>query len=141
MFRVNKNLPGRLTPGKEITDNYNGTDYSQLFTPGGKNVPPAYQIKVACPSSGSFSIGRETGFDRLFKSLGITREIQTGHKDFDNKFFINTDAIGFTRTYFMSSEKCRAVDGIFEHGFTKVEHDGKTMVAICSPVAIQETSR
>ena len=138
LFRVNKNLPEGLTPGKEITDNYNGTDYYQLFTPGGKNVPSAYQIKVACPSSGTFSIGRETGFDRLFKSLGITREIQTGYKDFDNKFFINTDAIGFTRTYFMSSEKCRAVDGIFEHGFTKVEHDGKTMAAICSPVAFKK---
>jgi hypothetical protein len=44
LFRVNKNIPGGLTPGKEITDNYNGTDYYQLFTPGGKNVPSSYKI-------------------------------------------------------------------------------------------------
>jgi len=138
LFRVNKNLPGGLTPGKEITGTYNGTDYYQLFTPGGKNVPSAYKIKIECPSSGFFSIGRETGFDRLFKSLGITREIQTGYKDFDNKFFINTDAVDFTKTYFMSSEKCREVDSILDYGFTKVEHDGKTMAAICSPVQFKK---
>jgi len=138
LLRVNKNLPGGLTPGKEITDTCNGTDYYQLFTPGGKNVPSSYKIKIECSSSGFFCIGRETGFDRFFKSLGIANEIQSGDKDFDNKFFIETDAVNFTRTYFMSSEKRRAVDSILDHGFTKVEHDGKTMTAICSPVQFKK---
>lgn len=138
LLRVNKNLPGGLTPGKEISDTCNGTDYFQLFTPGGKNVPSSYKIKIECPSSGFFRIARETGFDRFFKSLGIANEIQSGDKDFDNKFFIETDAVNFTRTYFMSSEKRRAVDSILDHGFTKVEHDGKTMTAICSPVQFKK---
>ena len=138
LFNLGKNIPGNLAPGKEVPGIYNGRDYFQLYNPGGKNVPSSYTIKIECSSSGIFSVGRETGFDRFFKSLGVTREIQTGDKDFDQKFFINTNALEFTRAFFMNPEKCLSVKNIFEHGFTKVEHDGKTMAAICSPVQFKE---
>ncbi|MDX1779154.1 MAG: hypothetical protein R3339_09765, partial [Thermodesulfobacteriota bacterium] len=138
LFNFAKNIPGNLTPGKEVSGILNGRDYFQLYTPGGKNVPSSYTIKIECPSSGVFSINRETGFDRFFKSLGITREIQTGDKKFDQKFFINTNSLEFTRAFFMNPEKCLTVKNIFEHGFTRVEHDGKTMAAICSPVQFKE---
>jgi hypothetical protein len=138
LFNFAKNIPGNLTPGKEVPGTFNGRDYFQLYNPGGKNVPSSYTIKIACPSSGIFSISRESGFDRFFKSLGVTREIQTGDKDFDQEFFINTNAIEFTSAFFMNPEKCLTVKSILELGFTKVEHDGKTMAAICSPVKFEE---
>lgn len=138
LIRGNQNIPGGLAPGKEVTNTCNGTTYYQLYSPGGKNVPSSYRIKIECPSPGFFCIGRETGFDRFFKSVDITKEIQTGDKDFDNKFFIKTDALDFTRAFFMDSRKSSAVNDIFEHGFTRVEHDGKAMAAVCSPVDFKE---
>ena len=138
LLSLTKNIPANLTPGKEVAGTFNGRDYFQLYNQGGKNVPSSYTIKIECPSSGIFSISKETGFDRFFKSLGVTKEIQTGDKDFDQTFFINTDTPQFTRTFCMNPEKCQTVKNIFEHGFTKVEHDGKAMAAICSPVQFKE---
>ena len=134
LMGVDSGVPDVLSKGKEVCGTYNGTEYYQQYTPGGRNVPSSYKIKIDCPSSGSFRISRETGFDRFFKALGIAKEIQTGNKEFDNKFFIKTDAVNFTRMFFMSTDKSRAISDVFKYGFTQVEHDGKTMAAVFSPV-------
>jgi hypothetical protein len=42
------------------------------------------------------------------------------------------------QSFFSSSAKRQAVRDIFNTGFNRVEHDGKTMVAICSPFKIDK---
>lgn len=123
----------------EKLDSPNGTgkvdsvEYRYRYYPGSKNSPSSFRVEIDVPSDISFKVAREGGFDRLSKRLGISAEVQTGDQDFDDNFYITTDDNEFIQAFFGSSEKRQVVRDIFSAGFNRVEHNGKTMVAVCSP--------
>ena len=108
-------------------------EYRYRYYPGSKNSPSSFRVEIDAPSDKLFKVAREGGFDRLSKRLGISTEIQTGDRDFDENFYITTNDNKFIQSFFGSSAKRQAVRDIFSNGFNRVEHDGKRMVAICSP--------
>jgi len=126
----------------EKLDSPNGTgifesiEYRYSYYPGSKNSPSYFKVEIDASSDGSFKIARERGFDRLFKKLGISTEIQTGDTNFDDSFYITADNEEFAKAIFSSAEKRQAVRNIFDIGFNRIEHDGKVLVALCSPFKI-----
>jgi hypothetical protein len=90
-------------------------------------------VSVACESEGRFKVTKESGFDRFFKKYGITKEVQTLDKAFDDAYFIQSDTIDFVRQFFQPPEKRQAIPAVFDLGHTVVEHDGKAMKATCTP--------
>ncbi len=113
-------------------------EYRYRYYPGSKNSPSSFRVEIDAPSEKSFKVAREGGFDRLSKRLGISTEVQTGDQDFDENFYITTDDNEFIQSYFSSSAKRQAVRNIINAGFNRVEHDGKRMMAICSPFKIDK---
>lgn len=48
-------------------------------------------LGVACPDVASFSIRRQSAWDAFCNRIGLSREYQTGDKDFDDAFYLVTD--------------------------------------------------
>jgi len=115
----------------EIT--YNGTIYSYQYHRGSKNTPPFLSISTACPSKGKFKITRETGFDRFFIRMGITRKLFSYDRDFDVMFNITSDYPRFAEEYFKKKEIQRITRETFEQGFTQLKLDGKQLTFYWTP--------
>lgn len=115
------------------TGRVDSVEYRYRYYPGSKNSPSSFRVEIDTPSDKSFKVTREGGFDRLSKRLGISAEVQIGDQDFDENFYITTNDNEFGQFYFSSSAKRQAIRDIFSAGFNRVEHNGKTIVAICSP--------
>ena len=60
-------LSGFFQSRSTSTGTHEGTEYKYEYFPGSRNAPSYFKIEVACPSSGSFKIAKETGFDRFFR--------------------------------------------------------------------------
>jgi hypothetical protein len=116
----------------------NSVEYRYRYYPGSKNSPSSFRVEIDAPSERSFKVTREGGFDRLSKHFGISAEAQTGDREFDENFYITTDDNEFIQTFFSPSAKRQAVRNIFNTGFNRVEHDGKRMMAICTPFKIDK---
>jgi hypothetical protein len=133
-------LPSELREmksGKTVSGEHDGIAYEVYYFAGGKTAPPHLALRVACKSEGRFIIAEESGFDRFFKRYGITNEIQVLDKAFDDAYFIQSETVDFVRQFFQPPEKRRAIQELFELQYTVVEHDGKTMKAVCSPFRLQ----
>lgn len=110
-----------------------GVDYNWMYHRGSRNSPSYLSVTMDCQSPGSFKITKETGFDRFFKKLGICIEIKTHDTEFDDKFYITTNTVNFTNLFFSKSQKRRIINEIYDKGFNEISHNGKVMMAKCSP--------
>jgi hypothetical protein len=124
-----------LEPGKTYTGELGGQPYECVYHAGSRNRPASFRVRIACPSPGDFTVGPESSFDRLFKKLGIAVEVQTGDPDFDRRFYINTNTVGFCRTYFAKGDVREAMRRIADLSYATVSLDGSTLEAVCSPFA------
>lgn len=115
-----------------------GQKYFYKYFSGSKDNPSYFKIWIDCRSRGSFRIGKETGFDRFFKSLGIAVEIQTGDSQFDKDYYINTDTVAFTRACFNSPERRQIVNDLFNLKFKEILHDGNHLEIKISPFKFNE---
>jgi len=125
-------LTRALGPGiapKDETRTYEGIQYRYSVQPGGKNAPPSLTLAVDCASYGDFQVRRENGFDRFFKRIGITSEVQTGDPSFDAEYFIDTNTPELARAFFSDHRQLARVRRISELGFTAIKHDGKALGA------------
>jgi hypothetical protein len=129
---------GTLTSKNKGVGSFEGVEYKFEYFSGGKNAPPSLKVIVDCPSTGSFQTAKETKFDRFFKKWGLCAEINTGDLDFDQRFFIRTNTVNFTRLFFEAPEKRQAVTEIHERDFKHIIHDGKTMAAVKSPYNLKD---
>jgi hypothetical protein len=113
--------------GASGENSYEGTTYSYKHFRGTDKAPPYFSITIPCTSTGAFTITRESKFDRFFKKLGITVEIQTYDPTFDDVFYIDTAYIPFTRTFLEKTENRRNIQAMFDTGFNHLKHDGKSI--------------
>jgi len=120
---------GRINQG-----NIDGLDYEYQYHMGSKNSPSYFKIRIERQSEGKFGVCKESKIDMFFKNLGISTEIQIGDMEFDKKFYIDSETVGFATSYFSNAEKREAVKRIFSLGFTNINYDGKKIEAIISPV-------
>lgn len=130
-----KEADGEVTPqgetipkGKSGEKTFDGITYKYKHFRGTDKAPPYFSITIPCESSGAFKIKRESKFDRFFKRMGVTVEIETHDPEFDNTFYIITDTIPFTRYFLERSENRKTIQALFELGFNHLKHDGKSIV-------------
>ncbi len=122
-----------VVPGRKYEAEIAGQPYRYQYVPGSRNSPPRFTVGVECVSPGAFKVKKEKGFDRLFKRLGIAEEIQTGDPIFDQDLYLDTESVAFTRSYFQDHHKREAMVGLFQQGFSRVVHDGKSIQATIQP--------
>ena len=127
-----------MKSGQSYEGETHGRKFFYEYYAGSKNNPSYFKIWIDCPGKGDFRIGRESAMDRLFKRLGITVEIQTGDRQFDRDYYINTDSAAFTRACFSSPERRQAVNELFKLNFKKIAHNGNRLEIKITPFTFTE---
>jgi hypothetical protein len=116
---------------KERTIRYQGLNFCYEKYSGSRNSPPSFSVSVECRGTGGeFGISGEGGFERFFKNVGLTREIQTQEEAFNSRFYIASDTPQFVHDYFVSAEKREAVTRLFDQKASTVTHDNHRLTVI-----------
>lgn len=131
-YRQGQGTKGVNKKGISIRD-YKGHSYEYHYFSGAKNSPSFLSISLNTSNLGKFVIRKESKFDVFFKNIGLTKEIQTGDKDFDDKFYITTDNAGFTKNYLNNKAVLQAIKAIYETGFKHIEVNKNKILAKKSP--------
>lgn len=86
-----------------------------IFThhPGSKNQAPYFTIALEIPVKSSLKIKKESKFEGFFKKIGLTREIQVGDREFDDRLFINSRSEKFARLYLSDTAKIEKIKELF----------------------------
>jgi hypothetical protein len=109
-----------FTRGSSGTGEVAGLKYSYRHYKGSDKSPPYFMISIACDASGSFKFKKETKFDRFFKRLGVCIEIQTNDPEFDDRFYITSETIPFTRSAVERRDVRRSILEMFKLGFNSL---------------------
>lgn len=95
--------------GGTLSGTHNDMQYSITLREKGRNTPPSVEIKVPCRSPGDIKISPEGSFDRLAKGIGLSSEVQTGDRFFDEHCYIVAENPNFARAYLSTSGYRQAV--------------------------------
>ncbi|MCM8776631.1 MAG: hypothetical protein NC930_09855 [Candidatus Omnitrophica bacterium] len=112
---------------------FEGIPYQSRYQGRTRHSASYFKLWIPCRSAGAFKISKENFVDRFFKNTGISVELQTGDMDFDQNFYVESDAVNFMRTYFADPAKREAVKTLFALGFNELRHDGKRLEVKQSP--------
>ncbi len=83
-----------------------------LYFPGAKNSPPYLKAYFPIAFKNKLIIKKESSFESFSKKIGLTREIQTGDMEFDEKYFIDTGSEEFARAYLGEGARRQQIDAI-----------------------------
>ena len=86
-----------------------------------------YSLGVELPARLVLRMHRESSADRLFKSLGIAREVQTGDDAFDCLVYVACDHAGVHELLTQDGSARAAIRNIFESGCHEIRHDGRVL--------------
>ena len=128
----------KLEWGKTYAGQIHGKEYFYEYYPGSKNRKSYFKISIDTDSNGEFRVHQEHKFDRLFKYLGITAEIQTGDSDFDRRYYLETDSVAFTRACFDAADTREYVRKLFDLGITGLTCADEKLEAEISPFTFTE---
>lgn len=111
---------GARSSGSVYAGELAGTAYRYWRIEAGKNRPPSFHVSIDCATDGEFRLVRETGALRLFKRLGVSAEVQTGDRAFDQAVYVLSDTPAFTRSALLDARRREAVQRLQGLGFTEV---------------------
>jgi len=97
--------------------------YMKKGSPYGLSV--SYFIMCAATSRipVNFIIIREGVFDKFFKLLGISSELQTGHTWFDKRYYIISETNDVAQRSILANEQfCKTIDALLAEGFDYVKY-------------------
>ncbi|MFH0984843.1 MAG: hypothetical protein V1882_04840 [Candidatus Omnitrophota bacterium] len=111
---------------KKPSFQYRDLNFSYKKYDGSRNSPPSFSVSVECRGTGGeFEISGEGGAERLFKNVGVVREVQTPEEEFNRRFYIASDTPQFAQSYFLFPEKREAVRRLFDTKASTVTHKGQ----------------
>ena len=90
----------------------------------------SFSVSIARSQLGGFEVVRETAGDRFFDSIGFSRKCETGDKDFDKRFRIESESPKPMQAFFMESAHREAVTRLFALGFTEVKTLNSSVIAL-----------
>ncbi len=92
-----------------------------------KKKSPYYQMElnIDFPGETDFLLRFEQGFDRFAKSIGLSKEIQSGNKGFDDLFYISADDDQAVETIFKDKSVIELLNSIFAQGARQLSYDAK----------------
>jgi hypothetical protein len=107
-----------------------GLNYRFEKHEGSKNSPPSFCLFLDCAwTGGEFDLWQESAWERFFKRIGMTREIQTGDGVFDGRCYIASGTPEFARDSFASPERREAARRLFDMKAESVTH-GKQFMSV-----------
>lgn len=86
-----------------------------------------FRIGVELPAALLLNIHRERPSDRWFKSLGLSREVQTGDAAFDCLVYVACDHSGMHELLQQSAPLRAAIRAAITAGFESIRHDGNVL--------------
>lgn len=119
---------GGSVSGDRVTGTHEGVQVDCVYRPRkqgftlASGLTSGLTVTVKSYSPGFFRVTRERAVDRLSKSTGLAREIETGDSSFDRDFYLWGDP-EFVGSVFASPEKRNTVRELFSLGATELEHD------------------
>jgi len=69
-----------------LAGHFNGREAAFIVTPGGKNRPPHFHVRLACGAPIEFAVTREGLGSRIAKSLRLMKDVETGDFTLDEKY-------------------------------------------------------
>lgn len=121
-------LAGLTWDEKQKTFEWQGLNFRYERYPGSKNSPPSFSVLMECAGSGGgFDIWQESAWERFFKNIGMTREIQTGDEMFDRRFYIDSSTPPYARECLAVSGKREAVRRLFDMKAASVTYGDKLL--------------
>lgn len=81
------------------------------------------ELRIDFPGQIDFFIRQEDGFDRFAKSVGLSKEVQSGDQSFDDLFYISSDNDYSIKTIFKDRIITAAISRLFKQGATQVVFD------------------
>lgn len=69
-----------------LSGHFNGREAVFVATPGGKNRPPRFHIRLGCRAPIDFTVRKEGVGSRIAKSLRLMKDVETGDFTLDSKY-------------------------------------------------------
>jgi hypothetical protein len=88
-----------------------------------------HRIGVELTMNVCFALTKESRWDRLFKLVGLSEELQTGDRDFDERIYIACDHLGFYYALRKSAEARKLVHDMIADGCNRIWSNGHTLYA------------
>jgi hypothetical protein len=79
------------------------------------------------PCNSVFVLSEETRYDRYFKKIGISSEIETGDRVFDNRIYIASDSSAFSDKIKNDAKTRQIILQLFDQNCRNIRCDGKTL--------------
>jgi hypothetical protein len=73
-----------------LAGHFNGREAAFVATPGGKNRPPKFQIRLGCRAPIEFLVRKEGLGSRIAKSLRLMKDVDTGDFTLDSKYVFSS---------------------------------------------------
>ncbi|MDH5737656.1 MAG: hypothetical protein OEZ23_05065 [Gammaproteobacteria bacterium] len=80
----------------------------------GKLGLQGFFLGVEATTGYDYAFKRETGFDRFFKKMGLSKEFQSGDEDFDNLIYVLSDNKQLHRQIVHNAEIREAIQNLFK---------------------------
>jgi len=91
--QVFKQVAGSLANARHVQGNayegeLDGTVFRYWYVEGSRNSPPSFHLSIAAPGQAAFQLSHESAVHRFFKRIGISVEVQTGDRIFDDRIYV-----------------------------------------------------
>ncbi len=100
----------KLQWGKKVPFTYQGRNFLCQYGRGGKNNSADFSMSLPGVVWPSLGVQKENAFHRFSKRIGLTAELESGDRVFDEQFFVDTADMSFYR-YVLSSPSRREAIG------------------------------
>ncbi|MCC7411069.1 MAG: hypothetical protein IT495_05490 [Gammaproteobacteria bacterium] len=132
---------GEIRPNETCDAEIGGQICHYRYHPGARNSPASFEVWIPVSSTGRFKLRTEHAIDRVFKGFGITVEVQTRDRRFDQRFFIQSPQPQFARAVFAEPARREAVAILFQRGFREVTLDNGALTAVIRPFGSDSLAR
>ncbi|MEE9614630.1 MAG: hypothetical protein V3W31_06720, partial [Thermodesulfobacteriota bacterium] len=114
--------------------------YECEYSQGSKNTPSYFKVRIECSFPHPLKIRREGGFDRFGKSIGLAEEVQTGERQFDEKFYVATENRAFAGPYLMDDRRRAPIKAIFSHPVKSITFSNDSIEVLMEGVGPSDVS-
>jgi len=115
-----------------------GRPVSAEFIPASRLGPGYFYLLAHVSAPWKFSIKARDNGDALLNKLGLGTAAESGDKDFDSRFRIESNSKDLLLSYFASPKKKEAVAALFAEGCSEVKLDKSGLRADWSPFGIKD---
>ncbi|MBI3450090.1 MAG: hypothetical protein HY049_14400 [Acidobacteria bacterium] len=121
-------ISGVLAP--TLSGRFRDREASFRLTPGGKNRPPRFAIRLACPESVAFDIRREDLGTKLAKRLHLMSDVEIGDPVLDAKLvFSSKEPDALVRLMSAAEPKAAVASLLLDLAVDRLAFEGELLVA------------